>query len=108
MAEEHVPESKEEGWEHAPEEHFSDVFWSHVNPWSCAITFGLRMTRPEEKDRPTVRIRMPLQQGKALAVILLRNIRQYEQQSGADIDLPLQVLQALNIPREDWERFKGV
>lgn len=97
-----------EKWEQEPEEHFSDVFWSHVNPWSCAITFGLRMTKPDEKDRPTIRIRMPLQQAKALAVILLRNIREYEQKTGADIDLPKQVLEALDIAVEDWERFKGV
>ena len=91
-----------------PEERFSDVFWANVNPWSCIITYGLRKAHPSEKDKPSVRVRMPLQQGKALAIILLRSIRQYEQQSGADVDLPRQVLQSLAIPPEDWERFKGI
>ncbi len=89
------------------QEYFSDVFETHINPWSAAITFGLRATKEAEDNKMMLRIRMPLQQAKALAVLLLRNIRQYEQQTGADIDLPQVVLKALDIPAEDWERFKG-
>ena len=88
------------------QEYFSDVFWFHINPWSCVIDFGLRQTMPEEVDRRVLRVRMPLQQAKALAVMLLRQIRSWEAETGADIDLPQQVLDALGIPREDWERFK--
>ena len=89
------------------QEHFTDAFETHINPWSAAITFGLRATRPTDENVYSVRMRMPLQLAKALAVLLLRAIRQYEQQTGADIDLPRQVLEGLNIPVEDWERFKG-
>lgn len=90
------------------QEHFSDVFETHINPWSAAVTFGYRSTKPTTE--PTVyqiRMRMPLQQAKALAVLLLRGIRQYEEQSGADIDLPAQVLEGLGVPQEDWRRFKA-
>lgn len=100
------PMRQEEAWEQIPEEHFSDVFWSYVNPWSCAITFGLRATSPKEKSKPTLRIRMPLQQAKALAVILLRTIRKYETDADVNIELPRDVLNKLNIAPEDWERFK--
>ncbi len=84
---------------------FSDVFETHINPWSAAITFGRRATKETETNQFTMRMRMPLQQAKALAVMLLRGIRSYEQQTGADIDLPEEVLKALNIAPEDWKRF---
>jgi hypothetical protein len=89
------------------QEYFSDVFEIHLNPWSGAITFGLRATKQSDDHKMTLRVRMPLQQAKALAVLLLGNIRKYEHQSGTDVDLPKQVLKALEIPPEDWERFKG-
>jgi len=87
------------------EEQFSDVFDTHINPWSAAITFGIRATMPSEDNTYTTRVRMPLQQAKALAVMLLRNIRAYEEDTGADIDLPQPILDALKIPVEDWRRF---
>ena len=42
---------------------------------------------------------MPLAQAKALAVLMLRNIRRYEQAAGIDIDLPRDVLETLQIPQ---------
>ena len=42
-----------------------------------------------------------------LEVFLLRNVRQYEEKSNTDIDLPKPVLDELGIAKEDWERFKG-
>jgi hypothetical protein len=84
---------------------FSDVFETHINPWSAALTFGLRAMKPEEKHVYPVRVRMPLQQAKALAVMLLRSIRGYEAQQGVTVELPAVILQSLNIPPEDWRRF---
>jgi hypothetical protein len=89
-----------------PEEHFSDVFWTTVTPWSAAVTFGLRMAGPGEKDLPKIRVRMPLQQAKALAVILIRAIRHYENEANVTVELPKDVIKNLGIPIEDWERFK--
>ena len=87
-------------------ESFSDVFEMQITPWSAAITFGSRSLKQGEDHKYTVRVRMPLQQAKALGVLMLRNVRAYEEQTGADIDLPRQVLESLNIPPEDWVRFK--
>ena len=86
-------------------EEFSDVFDSHINPWSAVITFGNRATKPEEDNHYTVRMRMPLQQAKALAVIMLRNIRQYERAAKVEIELPQAVLDGLGIAADDWRRF---
>jgi hypothetical protein len=49
---------------------------------------------------------MPLQQAKALGVILLRTIREYENKANVTVELPQEILKNLNIAPEDWERFK--
>lgn len=92
-------------WTQPPEEYFSDVFWTTLTPWSASVTFGLRKASPNEKDVPKIRVRMPLQQAKALAVILLKTVRKYETDAGVNIELPEKVLESLNIPPEDWIRF---
>ena len=86
-------------------EEFSDVFEIHINPFSAAITFGHRATRPEDDDHYTTRMRMPLQQAKALAVMLLRQIRQYERQMKVEIELHQVMLDGLGIAADDWRRF---
>lgn len=105
MAQEQQKAPQTEDWSQLPEEHFSDVFWTALTPWSASITFGLRMASPKEKDTPKIRVRMPLQQAKALAVILLRAVRKYESEADVDIELPRKLLESLGIPLEDWQRF---
>jgi len=98
---------KKEDWSQPPIEYFSDVFWLTINPWSAAVTYGLRMAREDESDTPKIRVRMPLQQAKVLAVLLLRAVRQYEVKANLTIELPKEMLKDLGIPPEDWERFTG-
>jgi hypothetical protein len=86
-------------------EYYGDVFWTHLNPWSASITFGLRKITPEETDRPQLRVRMSLQQAKALAVILLNSIRRYETDAGVEVELPNDVLKGIGIAPEDWKKF---
>jgi len=94
-----------EDWTQFPEEHFSDVFWTALSPWSASVTFGLRQASPYEKDTPKIRVRMPLQQAKALSVILLKSVRRYENEAGVTIELPDKLLETLDIASEDWKRF---
>ena len=105
MTQEQQPKQPTEDWSQPPEEYFSDVFWTALSPWSASITFGLRMAHPSEKDIPQVRVRMPLQQAKALAVILLRAVRRYESDANVTIELPDGLLKSLGIPPEDWKRL---
>jgi hypothetical protein len=105
MTQERKQTQPTEDWSQPPAEYFSDVFWTALSPWSAVVTFGLRMARPDEKDKPTIRIRMPLQQAKALAVILLRAVRKYETDAKVNIELPTELLKILGIPIEDWKQF---
>ena len=101
MAEERQPKSDYS----EIEERFSDAFEYHINPWSAVLTFGSRATKPTEAHRYSVRVRMPLQQAKAMAVLMLRSIRGWEERMGVEVTLPDSVLQELNIPPEDWRRL---
>ena len=89
------------------EERWSDLFAAHINPWGAAITFGLRSTRPEEPSTMTIRMRMGLQQAKVLGLILLRDIRVFEERTGTEVGLPAQMLEELGIPKEDWGKVQG-
>ena len=84
---------------------FSDVFSHTVTPWSYILELGHRSARPGQPDVMVARVRMPLQQAKALAIMLLRAIRDYESQTGVEIDLPAQLRVQLGIADEDWRRF---
>ena len=103
MAQEERSQGEEQSQQ--PVELFSDVFWTHVSPWSAAVTFGLRKTSPDESDTYKTRVRMSLQQAKALSLMLLQGIRQYEKQTGARVQLPTDVLEGLHIPVADWEQL---
>jgi len=105
MTEEREKQQQADDWSELPEEFFSDVFWTTLSPWSAVVTFGLRQASPLEKNKPQIRVRMPLQQAKALAVILLRTVRRYESEADVTIELPRKLLDTLGIPFEDWEHF---
>jgi len=84
------------------QEVFSDIFSIHINPWASALTFGLRAVQKGEQDKYNIRIRMSLEQVKALAVILRRAVREYEEKTQTKIDLPKDLLNQLGIGPEDW------
>ncbi len=87
------------------DESFSDVFETHLTDWSYAITFGLRSVRADEPHKYNNQVRMPLPQARALVVLMLRNIRRYDQAAGIDIDLPRDVLEKLQKPRRTGSSF---
>jgi hypothetical protein len=46
---------------------------------------------------------MSLEHAKVMAIILRKQLKQFEEQLGAEIALPLQVYQQLGVsPKEDW------
>ena len=82
---------------------WSDVFSISLNDFSGVLDLG---KRPTDAGSPSVieyRVRMPLSQVKALALMALRLVRTYESQAGVTISLPAKLLEALGIPLEDWQ-----
>ncbi|MCZ6479567.1 MAG: DUF3467 domain-containing protein [candidate division NC10 bacterium] len=97
---------------------YSDVFWVTLNPYTALLDFGTRLAPLREHAqheegqeaenrtfRVAARIRMSPEHAKVLAFILRRHVQDYERQTGITIDVPVQILNDLRIPPEDWRQF---
>ena len=84
---------------------YSDGVQVGCAPFSIALTFSISSGpgRSHAPARPVADIRMSPEHAKVLAIILRRQIKDYEQQLGRPIPVHPQVLQQLGLsPSEDW------
>lgn len=88
-----------------------DVYADQVSlaqsPFGLTITFSRTVSNPSPSrpgdGEPQVTVRMSLEHAKALAMILRRNLKQYELETlGDSIPLPQVVLQQLRLTAADW------
>ncbi len=93
-----------------PVDIYCDVFQINLGPFGCALNFALSpstppapgaMPQPERKAT----VRMSLEHAKVMTFIMRRHLAQYEQQAGARVEIPIQVLNQLQIGSEDWNSF---
>lgn len=77
-----------------------------LGPFGAALTFGLGPAHPSPGQIPpsqdVVRIRMSLEHAKVLAMILKRQLKAYEEQTSAPINIPRVVYNAMGLSQEDW------
>ncbi len=89
-------------------EFYSDSFRFTVSPYGVAFTFGVNVPHPSPgkvtPGKDSVVLRMSLEQAKVLAMLLRRNLKNYELENKLEIALPLQLYTQLGITREDWVR----
>lgn len=84
---------------------YSDGIQVGISPFTVTLGFTVAPqaqpgTRP---PIPVATIRMSLEHAKVMAIILRKQIKQFEQQLGQEIALPQPVYQQLGLsPREDW------
>jgi len=86
-------------------EFYIDQFRMNVNPYGTAITFGLASPHPttgQAQVRDTVLIRMSLEHMKVMAIILKKNLKAYEEQTQALINIPRAILNQMGLSQEDW------
>lgn len=105
MSEEQDQNQTTEDWSQPIEEYSSDAFWIALNPWSATLTFGLPQASPNENDVAKIKIHIPLQQAKALALTLSRAIRRYEIDTNVPLELPDDLLDGFGIAPDEWKRF---
>jgi hypothetical protein len=89
-----------------PIELYTDSFRFTVGVYGVAFTVGLNEPHPQSGKAPQAKelavIRMSLEQAKVLAMMLRRNLKNYEREQGLEIALPPQLYAQLGIAREDW------
>ena len=86
-------------------EFYVDQFRMNASPYGTAITFGLSSPHPtpgQQQVEDKVLVRMSLEHMKVLAIILKRNLKAYEEQTQAPINIPRVVLNQLGLSHEDW------
>lgn len=85
---------------------YTDSFRFSVLPYGVAFTFGQNEPHPTPgKATPAKEaliLRMSLEQAKVLAMMLRRNLKNYEREHGIEIALPYGLYTQLGIAREDW------
>jgi hypothetical protein len=84
---------------------YSDGIQVGVSPFT--VTLGFTVAPPAQTGAqmptPVATIRMSLEHAKVMAIILRRQLKQFEEQMGAEIALPHQVYQQLGVSaKEDW------
>ncbi len=77
-----------------------------VSVFGVSITFGISEPHPSSGSPPKpedrVNLRMSLEHAKTTAMILRKQLKQYEEQTSTSIELPANVYTGLGIAREDW------
>lgn len=91
-----------------PVDIYSDQFGLNVGPYGATLNFHLSNavppspgTAPQTERLAT--IRMSLEHLKVITFIIRRQILQYEQQTGMNVQVPFEVLNNMRISREDWD-----
>jgi hypothetical protein len=84
---------------------YSDGIQIGVSPFTVTLGFTLApQAQPgTQVATPVATVRMSLEHAKVMAIILRRQLKQFEEQLGTEIPLPAQVYQQLGVsPKEDW------
>lgn len=88
-----------------PEPIYSDGVQVGCAPFTVALTFTVSSApmRGNQPPKLVADIRMSPEHAKVMAIILRRQLRDFEQQLGKPIPIHPQVLQQLGVsPNEDW------
>lgn len=84
---------------------YSDGIQVGISPFTVTLGFTVAPQAQPGTQAPTpvATIRMSLEHAKVMAIILRKQLKQFEEQLGAEIALPNQVYQQLGISsKEDW------
>ncbi len=86
---------------------YSDQFQLNLGPYGATLNFSLSdPTPPSPGSAPKMErkatVRLSLEHLKVMTFVLVRQIKQYENQTGADIRIPAQILNSIGISLEDW------
>jgi hypothetical protein len=87
---------------------FTDQFSLNTSTYGATINFLLSdPILPSPGSPPKVErqatVRMSLEHLKVMSFILLRSVKQYENQTNTNIQIPMQLLNSMGISMEDWD-----
>jgi hypothetical protein len=87
-------------------EFYVDQLVVSFGAYGVAITFGLTPPHPTPSQTPQsqelVRLRMSLEHVKIMTMLLKRQVKAFEEQTGITINIPRAVYNGLGLSQEDW------
>lgn len=87
---------------------YADQFTMAQSAYGIAFSFNLSPSTPgpmprQQQSTPQVVVRMSLEHAKIMAMMVRKNLKQYElEHLGDAIKLPRHVLQQMNLSEDDW------
>ena len=97
---------RQEGLPQGVPEYYSDQFQVSTGVFTVAPTFGLNTPHPTPGQpsipRPQAIERMSPQHANLMAMILRRQLKHCERETGIIINIPFQVYSQLGVSPEDW------
>lgn len=86
-------------------EGYSDTFEVVTNPYGIVFNFNLSPANVRANPTEVARIRVSFEMAKVLTFLLLRLIKKREEETAVSYPIPVEVLNNLKIPKEDWDTF---
>ena len=88
---------------------YADAFLVTLTPFGANLSFEVREAHPSPNAAPTMTrlgtIRMSVEHLKVMAMMIRRQIKRNEGESGVRFDVDTRILSQLQIAREDWDSF---
>ncbi len=86
---------------------YADQFLMTSSVWGVNLTFGKTSPQPPPAGQAptTIRqtvVRMSLQHAKIMAMIMRKQLKKQERESGVDVVIPHEVYNSLELSSEDW------
>lgn len=88
---------------------YADAFLITLSPFGANVSFEIREAHPSaQRAQTTTRlgtVRMSLEHLKVMVVMMIKQVKALEEQSGVRYEVPTNVLSQLQIAPEDWDTF---
>lgn len=86
---------------------YTDQFVMSLSPYGVTCIFYLTSPEPPPPGQPPgrrelVRLRMSLEHAKVMAMLMRRQLKEYEHESGATIAIPFALYRDLDLSPDDW------
>lgn len=91
---------------------YTDQLGVNIGPFGCALNFAISAPMPSPgggaiPGQSVATVRMSLEHLKVMTFLLRRQLLQFEETSGVQVQVSQDVLNQLRIGREDWDQQWG-
>ena len=83
-------------------EYYGDVYHLRSTPWGVTVTFGVTPHKEGVEGHDVCVVRMSHETAKTLSMMIRKQLKQYERDTGTTIAVPQNVMNNLGLAPEDW------